>query len=223
MGLPRNRRRWPWHVRYAVLGRWASELRRLSAQASHLHANLVFEGPVWIGPGFSLRLFEDGTTLRVGPNVELRRNFTCEVAGSGVVTIGPSAVFAGTVTIQCSTTIDIGEGAILGQSVLVADGNHRFRDPDTPVLEQGYDFRPIKIGAGAVVHTNCVVLNDIGERAVIGANSVVTRPVPPYCLAVGSPARVVDYFGPPELRPEGVPQGASGGARPDRSPAEGPD
>ena len=40
------------------------------------------------------------------------------------------------------------------------------------------------------------------ERAVIGANSVVTRPIPPYCLAVGAPAKVVEYFGPPERRKE---------------------
>lgn len=90
----------------------------------------------------------------------------------------------------------------MGQGCLVADGNHRFRDPDRPFLEQGYDFRPIRIGSGAVVHTNCTVINDIGDRAVIGANSIVTRPIPPYCLAYGTPAKVVEYFGPPERRAE---------------------
>jgi serine acetyltransferase len=30
----------------------------------------------------------------------------------------------------------------------------------------------------------------------VGANSVVTRPVPPYCLVAGVPARVIEYYGP---------------------------
>jgi acetyltransferase-like isoleucine patch superfamily enzyme len=181
----------------------ASEVRRLTAQATHLHADLVFEGPAYLGPGFALRIAESGT-LRVGPGVEFRRNFLCEIAGDGKVMIGEGCTFTGMIMIQCSTTIDILEGSQLGQGCLVADGNHRFRDPNVPFLDQGYDFRPIRIGPGAAVHTNSVVVNDIGERAVIGANSVVTKPIPAFCLAVGVPARVVDYFGPPELRPPGL-------------------
>ena len=40
---------------------------------------------------------------------------------------------------------------------------------------------------------------------MVASGSVVNRAVPPYCLAVGSPARVVRYFGPPERRDELVP------------------
>ena len=34
----------------------------------------------------------------------------------------------------------------------------------------------------------------IGENSVIGAGSVVTRPIPPNCVAVGNPCRVIRYF-----------------------------
>ena len=33
----------------------------------------------------------------------------------------------------------------------------------------------------------------IGNGAVIGANSVVTKNIPPYAIAVGSPAKIVKY------------------------------
>lgn len=38
------------------------------------------------------------------------------------------------------------------------------------------------------------LLGGIGENSVIGAGSVVTRPVPPNCVAVGNPCRVIRYF-----------------------------
>jgi acetyltransferase-like isoleucine patch superfamily enzyme len=42
---------------------------------------------------------------------------------------------------------------------------------------------------------------DIGRRAFVGANAVVTRPVPPYTVAVGAPAKPIEYFGPPGEEP----------------------
>jgi len=85
---------------------------------------------------------------------------------------------------------------------IIVDGNHKYQDHERPFLEQGYDFRPVRIGDGAVIMSKTTITNDIGTRAVIGANTLVTKPVPAYCLAVGAPARVVKYFGPPELRPD---------------------
>ena len=41
----------------------------------------------------------------------------------------------------------------------------------------------------------------LGKRAFIGANTVVTRAIPPYTVAAGVPARVIDYFGPPGSEP----------------------
>ncbi|HZF61822.1 MAG TPA: DapH/DapD/GlmU-related protein, partial [Desulfovibrio sp.] len=47
---------------------------------------------------------------------------------------------------------------------------------------------------------NCLILKGvtIGEGAIIGAGSVVTRDVPPFCLAAGSPARVLRCLQPDE-------------------------
>ena len=43
---------------------------------------------------------------------------------------------------------------------------------------------------------------DIGKRAFIGAGAVVTRPIPAYTVAIGAPARPIEYFGPPGGEPE---------------------
>jgi acetyltransferase-like isoleucine patch superfamily enzyme len=71
------------------------------------------------------------------------------------------------------------------------------------MLSQGYDFRPLEIEDDATITTKCTIINDVGTRAFVGANSVVSRPIPPYCLATGAPARPIEYFGPPGQEPPG--------------------
>ena len=46
------------------------------------------------------------------------------------------------------------------------------------------------IGIGAIIMPGVT----IGEGAIIGAGSVVTHDIPPYCVAVGSPAKVIRTF-----------------------------
>lgn len=197
-------RKLPWRLRYRWGARLASDVRRLMVKATHLHAHVEFRGPVRIGPGFQLDI-PDAGTLIVGPGVDFRSGFKCEINGSGRVEVGMGTTFTSNALIQCSTSIVIGERCGFGQSVLIVDGYHRYRDPDVHWLEQGYDYRPIRIGDGAGISDKCTIQADIGERAMIASGSVVNRPIPAYCLAVGAPARVVSYFGPKDRRAELIP------------------
>ena len=56
--------------------------------------------------------------------------------------------------------------------------------------------RPIEIENNVWIGGGCILLPGvtIGENSVIGAGSVVTRPIPPNCVAVGNPCRVIRYF-----------------------------
>ena len=67
-------------------------------------------------------------------------------------------------------------------------------------LQAGEGDRPVNIGDYAWIGMNCLILKGvtIGEGAIIGAGSVVTRDVPPFCLAAGSPARVLRCLKPGE-------------------------
>jgi acetyltransferase-like isoleucine patch superfamily enzyme len=167
----------------------------------HPQADIRFGRNVYLGPRFSLFIPEEGGFI-VGDGVEFRRDFRAEVSGSGRVTIGSGSVFTYSVVIQCTTTIDIGERCMFGQSTMLLDGQHRFRDLSRPMLEQGYDFNPLRIEDDAVISTKCTVMSDVGTRAFVGAGAVVTRPVPAYTVAVGAPARAIDYFGPPGEEPK---------------------
>jgi acetyltransferase-like isoleucine patch superfamily enzyme len=76
----------------------------------------------------------------------------------------------------------------------VSDGNHRFGDRNRPVPWQGFDSRgPTRVGDNVWCGVNVVITSgvQVGERSVIGANSVITSDIPPFSVAAGAPARVL--------------------------------
>lgn len=184
--------------------RLMSQLRKWWVILRNPQATIRFEGPVYLGPGFSLHMPHGGTFV-VGPGVEFRRRFRAELGRNGRIAIGAGSYLTYDVIISCDTSIEIGERCGLGQCTYVADGSHRYRDLDVPFLAQGYDYRSIKIEDDVQIHSKCTIVNSIGTRSVIGANAVVSRPIPAYCMAAGVPARVIDYFGPPGDAPSGAP------------------
>jgi acetyltransferase-like isoleucine patch superfamily enzyme len=79
--------------------------------------------------------------------------------------------------------------------VISGTGHHNFEDPDTPVREQGGVYQRVTVGADSWIGNRAVVMADVGPRCVVGAGSVVTKPLPEASIAVGSPARVVGRRG----------------------------
>jgi acetyltransferase-like isoleucine patch superfamily enzyme len=179
----------------------ASRIRRRWVLLRHPHANIQIDPTAYLGPGFSLHVDGPGTFV-AGPGTEFRRGFRAEVSGDGRIAFGRGCVCTYYVLMQCSTEIDIGDHVMFGQSTIVVDGQHRFRDLSKPMLSQGYDFSPIRIGDDATITTKCSIMAGVGTRTFVGANAVVTRELPPYCVCVGAPARPIDYFGPPGQEPE---------------------
>lgn len=109
---------------------------------------------------------------RIGPRVYVGTNCTL-----GLVTLEADVLLA--------SNVDVISGA----------GQHRFDDPDVPVREQGGSFERVTVGADTWIGNRTVVLADVGARCVVGAGSVVTKPLPEGSIAVGSPARVVGRRG----------------------------
>jgi acetyltransferase-like isoleucine patch superfamily enzyme len=198
----RDKLRWlPWNLGYRWGPLFASRLRRRWVLLRHPHANVQIDPTAYLGPGFSLHIVGTGTFI-AGPGCEFRRGFRAEIEGDGRITFGAGCVCTYYVLIQCSTQIEMGERVTFGQSAIVVDGQHRFRDLTMPMLAQGYNYRPIVIGDDVTTTSKCTIMASIGKRTLLGANSVVTRDLPPYCVAFGAPARVIDYYGPPGQEPE---------------------
>jgi acetyltransferase-like isoleucine patch superfamily enzyme len=172
-----------------------SELRRHAVVLRHQHGTIVFEGPVHIGPGFSLFMPGEGL-LRVGAGVEFRRDCRIEMEHGSEVVIGAGTRLTYGVVIQCTRRIQIGERCLFANGASVVDSKHRFREADIDDA-RGLEFEPVTIGDGVWVSSKATVAADVGERAVVAANSVVTKPVPAWTLVGGVPAQPIETFGPP--------------------------
>lgn len=93
-----------------------------------------------------------------------------------------------------SGRITIEENVMIGSGVHMYVHNHRFDNPDLPIIDQGYyPSKSIILKKGSWIGANAIILPGvtIGENSVIGAGSVVTHDIPPFSVAVGSPARVI--------------------------------
>ena len=108
------------------------------------------------------------------------------------------------VHIAATNSVEIGEDCLLGSRILITDHGHGVYSSllpqmDHPPASRQLDAnRRVKIGKNVWLGDGVVILPDveIGEGAVIGANSVVCKDIPQYAVAAGVPARVIKQFDP---------------------------
>ena len=93
--------------------------------------------------------------------------------------------------------VTLGDDVLLASHVDILSGaaQHRFDRLDVPVREQGGTVTRVTVGRDAWIGERALVMADVGEQAVVGAASVVTRAVPPRAIVVGTPAKVVGTRG----------------------------
>jgi acetyltransferase-like isoleucine patch superfamily enzyme len=100
------------------------------------------------------------------------------------VYIGPYCVL-GLVTIKRDTLLGPGVQIPSGQKI------HLFDDLARPIREQGGLVQRVSIGADCWIGAGSIVMADVADQVIVGAGSVVTKPLPRRVVAAGVPARVV--------------------------------
>ncbi|MBI5190019.1 MAG: acyltransferase [Nitrospirae bacterium] len=133
--------------------------------------------------------FGEGVTIHLGTKINYRD-----------VRVGDNVSLGRYNTIGLA---DLGDNLLTASGVVILSGRHThsFDDVDTPIGEQGHGVRRVTIGRDVWIGTNAIVMESVGDGCVIGAGAVVTKPLPPYSVAVGNPARVIRQRGKTETIP----------------------
>ena len=117
-----------------------------------------------------------GKKLKIGRSVTWRNNFNVMIAETGMVEIGDNCFFNNGCSINANELVRIGQGTLFGENVKIYDHNHRFRDSNKSIKQQGFSNGEVIIGNHCWIGSNVVVLkgSKIGDNCVIGAGCIVS-------------------------------------------------
>jgi acetyltransferase-like isoleucine patch superfamily enzyme len=154
----------------------------------------------WPLHGNVLEAFSEGR-LEIGEHTLLEPHVWLTAPDEARIVIGSQTFLNIGVMVASVEYVQIGDHCMFANGCFITDGSHRFDDPIRPVPWQGFSSKgPTKVGNNVWCGVNVVVTSGVtvGERSVIGANSVITRDIPPFSIAAGVPARVIRQIEYPE-------------------------
>lgn len=139
-----------------------------------------------------------GDNFKMGKNGKIRTfSKWGDVIYHPNIIIGNNVDFEDWISIAAIDSIVIEDNVLAASFVYISDLFHGTIDRESmdisPIKRPLYAKGPIHICRNVWLGEHvCVMPNvTIGEGSIVGANSVVTKDIPPYSVAVGSPAKVI--------------------------------
>ena len=138
-----------------------------------------------------------GSNVQIGPRCRIEAwNHYNEMNFDPSIILGEDVRIHSSCHIGSINSVVIGDNCLLGSNVLIIDHAHGANKPEEmnihPSERNLYSKGSVVIGRNCWICENAVILPGVtvGNYCVIGANSVVTKDVPSYSVAVGNPAIV---------------------------------
>ncbi|BDA71416.1 hexapaptide repeat-containing transferase [Rivularia sp. IAM M-261] len=164
----------------------------------------IFKGVYIDGSGHSnnkVCLENNNNKICLENGVALERNVNIGALDGTLIHINENTFIGPGTCIAGPGNIKIGRNCLIAAQSGIFANNHNFADLELPIRDQGITREGIIIEDDCWLGSGVKVLDGvtIGKGCVIGANSVVTKDIPPYSVAVGVPARVIKKRGEKEL------------------------
>jgi acetyltransferase-like isoleucine patch superfamily enzyme len=141
------------------------------------------------GVGFKhLETFEIGDKVFIGSQSYLQGRFDGQCRIGNHVWIGPQSYFD-------ARDLIIEDHVGWGPGAKVLGSAHTGLPTDVPIIQTDLEIKPVRIGAGADIGMNAVILPGItiGKGSIVGAGAVVTKDVPPFAIVAGVPAQFLRW------------------------------
>ena len=182
------------------LAYYKTKLRKMGENV-HIGTGVKIIGAEFISIGDHVRI-SDGCTIIargeggivLGDYVRLEERVYLDTESSaGYITVANNVYIGTGTTLFGHSGLEIGDHCLLAQNITITPYSHIFEDCDMNIIKQGGHTRKVIIGRDSYLGMNVCVLYsaDIGEGSVVGSGSVVVKPLPPYSVAVGNPAKVI--------------------------------
>jgi acetyltransferase-like isoleucine patch superfamily enzyme len=156
------------------------------------------DGLVFFGRGLEMEIAAKGR-VDFGRFVWLgdRTKVRCH---EGRVEIGDKTVMGQECTISAYQRVRIGEQCVIADRAMFIDFDHGVVEVDRPIRLQGIYKRDVEVGSNVWIGYGACVLRGVrvGDNAIVGTNSVVTKDVPANAVVAGIPARIIRMRETPE-------------------------
>lgn len=157
----------------------------------HYYNAVLMHLPGFAGIAFRARILprffeEHGENIQILDGTKFK--------GVNKLKVGSNVIIGNDNFIQASGGVTLCDNVMLGPGVKVWSVNHKYDDPDVPIIDQGYHLGPIFIGAGSWLGANVFIMPGvtIPEGCIVSAGSIVhKRSYPPYSIIAGNPCRVI--------------------------------
>ena len=154
---------------------------------------------VYIEPGVEInrpRFVHVGNHVRIKRNTSINLHPKDKKSKEILLFIGDNVIISESCFISACNRIVIEENVGISPNVMIIDNSRKPGDIRRPSKEQDLKIGYVHIGADSwIAYGACVLPNvTIGRHCIIGALSVVNEDIPPYSVAVGSPAKVVKRY-----------------------------
>ena len=158
-----------------------------------MYSEFVFKDKVFLDRFVRIKITNNGS-ITINENCTIERNCTL-VAKWGHIEVGENTFIGEGSILVANSGIEVGQNCLIASGVTIRDQDHGIYDLAIPIRHQKVSTEKISIGSDVWIGTKATILKGvcIGDQSVIGANSVVTKSVPPRVIAVGSPAKIIKY------------------------------
>ena len=171
---------------------------RLARLKLRWRGRLVTDGLAFVAPD---------VTFEIGKGAKVHLGRWCWIghgtkvrAHEGEVFIGAKSVLGQECTISAFQHVSIGRECIVADRVMLIDFDHGVVEVERPIREQGIYKRDVRVGNNVWMGYGACILRGvtIGDNAIVGTSTVVTKDVPDNAVVAGVPAQVLRMRDAPE-------------------------